>query len=149
MVALPRHFQADMTKPAPAATLGSSVIAEIVAGTDLLRRLARPGSHRSLDQFRDAFPARYEGREVPLVEALDEEAGIGFEASAETSPLLHDLAFPLLADESAPAGAREALLLRKLGELLQDVDCLVGVVRSLQACTRLLEPGQQLLGPVQ
>ena len=117
-VELPRLFQVDMTKPAPAATLGSAVIAEIVAGTDLLRRLARPGSHRSLDQFREAFTARYEGREVPLVEALDEEAGIGFEASAETSPLLHDLAFPLLADESAPAGAREALLLRKLGQAL-------------------------------
>jgi hypothetical protein len=117
-VELPRLFQVDMTKPASAATLGSAVIAEIVAGAVLLRRLARPGWHRSLDQFREAFTARYEGREVPLVEALDEEAGIGFGASAETSPLLHDLAFPPLADESTPAGAREALLIRKLGQAL-------------------------------
>lgn len=117
-VELPRLFQVDMTKPASAATLGSAVIAEIVAGADLLRRLARPGSHLSLDQFREVFTARYEGREVPLVEALDEEAGIGFEASAETSPLLHDLAFPPLADDSAPTGAREALLIRKLGQAL-------------------------------
>ena len=118
-VELPRLFQVDMTKPASAATLGSAVIAEIVAGADLLRRLTRPVWHRSLDQFREAFTARYEGREVALVEALDEEAGIGFGASAETSPLLHNLAFPPLADESAPAGAREALLLRKLGQALR------------------------------
>jgi len=64
-VELPRLFQVDMTKPAPAATLGSAVIAEIVAGTDLLRRLARPGSHRSLDQFREAFTARYGGAGSP------------------------------------------------------------------------------------
>ena len=62
-VELPRLFQVDMTKPAPAATLGSAVVAEIVAGAGLLRRLARPGSDRSLDQFREAFTARYEGRE--------------------------------------------------------------------------------------
>ena len=85
---------------------------------ELLRRLARPRGHRSPDQFREAFTARYEGREVPLVEALDEEAGIGFEASAETSPLLHGLPFTPLAEESAPAGAREALLIRKLGQAL-------------------------------
>jgi hypothetical protein len=50
-----------------------------------------------LRQFREKFGARYETREVPLVEALDEESGIGFERTdapgAEASPLLEGLVF--------------------------------------------------------
>ncbi len=48
-----------------------------------------------MDRFRKEFNERYEGREVPLLEALDEEVGIGFERSgdsgAEASPLLRGL----------------------------------------------------------
>src|SRR5207253_1657412 len=50
-----------------------------------------------LARFREAFTSRYEGREVPLTEALDEDTGIGFEPStapgAEASPLLQELDF--------------------------------------------------------
>ncbi|MFI5217836.1 MAG: lantibiotic dehydratase family protein, partial [Candidatus Limnocylindria bacterium] len=118
-VELPRLFQVDMVKPAPGATLGGAVLAEITAGVELLYRLGQRSGSERLARFRDAFTARYEGREVPLVEALDEEAGVGFEASSETSPLLQDLAFPGDAPEPVPWGPREALLLRKLGEALQ------------------------------
>jgi thiopeptide-type bacteriocin biosynthesis protein len=119
-VELLRLFQVDMTKPAPRATLGGAVLAELVAGVELLSRLPQRGRDESLKRFRDAFRERYEGQEVPLVEALDEEAGIGFGSSGDTSPLLQDLPFPLALDENVQWGSREALLLRKLGEALSD-----------------------------
>lgn len=117
---LSRLFQVDMTKPAPHATLGGAALAEIVAGVELLHRLARPGRDELLKRFCEAFRDRYEEQEVPLVEALDEEAGIGFGNSGDTSPLLHDLPLTPAPDESVRWGSREGVLLRKLSEALSD-----------------------------
>jgi thiopeptide-type bacteriocin biosynthesis protein len=118
-VELPRLFQVDMVKPSPEATLGKAVVDEIARGVEILHRMARPFSEDALSRFRDAFTARYEQREAPLLEALDEEVGIGFGSSEETSPLLQGLYFPPAPDESVTWGAREVFLLRKLSEALQ------------------------------
>jgi thiopeptide-type bacteriocin biosynthesis protein len=98
MPELARLFQVDMVKPVTGAALGEAVIAEIVRGVHLLHRLGRWSSGPSnLARFREAFLARYEAREVPLVEALDEELGVAFEpageAGAEATPLLEGLNF--------------------------------------------------------
>ncbi len=97
-----RFVQIDMVKPAPEAVLGGAVIEELRRGVDVLYRLA-PRSSDPFDRFREAFEARFgDRREVPLMEVLDEEAGIGFRQSeepAEGAPLLAGLAFP-----AAPGG---------------------------------------------
>jgi thiopeptide-type bacteriocin biosynthesis protein len=93
-----RLFQVDLFKPAPNATLGNELLDEIVRGVELLHSLAPPRSADDVwSQFRDKFVARYEAQEVPLLEVLDEESGIGFgdTSGARSSPLLADLAFPL------------------------------------------------------
>lgn len=122
-VELARLFQVDMVKPADAITLGHSVVDEIERGVDLLHRLF--GLRQDgLSRFREAFVARYEEREAPLVEVLDEEIGIGFDRGngegADASPLLEGLAFPVAASESTtPWSARQTLLLHKLLEAQQ------------------------------
>ncbi|MFN8011280.1 MAG: lantibiotic dehydratase [Holophagaceae bacterium] len=118
-VELNRLFQVDMVKPAPEAVLGGPVLDEIRGAVTLLHDLAPRAGKDALSSFREAFEARYETREVPLCEVLDEEGGIGFQASsrpeAEASPLLEGLAFPGRAGENQVAwGGREALLLEKL-----------------------------------
>ena len=50
-------------------------------GAETLRRLAPPPSAGPLDRFRAAFTERYGTRWVPLLEALDEESGIGFDGA--------------------------------------------------------------------
>jgi thiopeptide-type bacteriocin biosynthesis protein len=114
-------FQVDMVKPA-AATLGTRVVADLAQTINQLGRIARH-SDSSLDDFKRAFSDRWEGREIPLAEALDEESGIGFEAArgpgSEGSPLLAGLPFP-----AAPQAARvswgrvEQHMLRRLGTAL-------------------------------
>jgi thiopeptide-type bacteriocin biosynthesis protein len=120
-VELPRLFQVDLVKPAIEATLGRAVVDEIVRGVRLLQRLARRPASDALTRFREAFRRRYEGREVPLVEALD-EGGVGLAALdgsvREDSTLLDDLRFPPAAEETVAWGRRESVLLCKLGEAL-------------------------------
>ena len=111
-----RLFQVDMVKPSTA-TLGPEPLAEIVRGVMVLHRLTR--SRDQLAGFREAFRRRYDEREMPLAEALDEEAGIGFQRSeaptADVSPLLHGLAFPAgETEQTAPITPHLTLLLHKL-----------------------------------
>jgi thiopeptide-type bacteriocin biosynthesis protein len=117
---LARLFQIDLVKPAPKATLGKAVLAEIARGVEVLHRLQTPATKDELTHFRDRFVKRYEGREVPVLEALDEEDGVGFASGSEATPLLEGLHLSPAPDESAPWGEPERLLIRKLSEALQD-----------------------------
>jgi lantibiotic biosynthesis protein len=122
-VELARLFQLDMVKPGDQPTLDPGVVAEVLRGIDLVRRLS-PRRQDQLDAFRKDFTERYgEGREVLLVEALDEEIGIGFERSsdvgAEASPLLYGLPLaPPAADASVTWGTRETYLFDRLSQTL-------------------------------
>jgi thiopeptide-type bacteriocin biosynthesis protein len=119
---LARLFQVDLAKPMMAASLGPAVLDEILRGVALLHRLARRPRDDRLARFREAFVRRYEGREVPLVEALDGETGVGFETvteeSRDASSLLDGLTFPKAAEETVTWGRRDAVLLRLLTEAL-------------------------------
>jgi thiopeptide-type bacteriocin biosynthesis protein len=118
-----RLFQVDLFKPAPNATLGKRVIDELLRGIEALRRLTPAPAETDLDRFREAFGARYERREVPMLEVLDPDLGIGFPPArpddSSGAPLLAGLSFP--GEEARPVkwGKREGLLLRKLAEAVE------------------------------
>jgi len=91
---LARLFQVDMVKPLQEAALGPDVIAELIKGIEILCRLGQSGEPEELKSFREAFSARYELAVVPLLDALDEESGVGFGSAAsknDASPLLRGL----------------------------------------------------------
>ena len=118
-VELSRLFQVDLMKPAPTATLGGEVLVELVRGVELLHRISGETSESGLARFREEFATRYDDREVPLVQVLDEEAGIGFTEPGATpwdaSPLLAGLRFPTKTEETkATWGKRQEVLARKL-----------------------------------
>jgi thiopeptide-type bacteriocin biosynthesis protein len=114
-------FQVDMVKPA-AAVVGTRVAADLAHAITQIGRISRY-SDSSLEDFRRAFSDRWEGREIPLAEALDEESGIGFEAArgpgSEGSPLLAGLAFVGSPQQSRISwGKVEQFMLRRLGTAL-------------------------------
>jgi lantibiotic biosynthesis protein len=121
---LSRLVQVDLVKPAQEATLGSRVVSEITRGVTILHQLAPPQGPGGLARFREEFSKRYETREIPLVEALDEEIGIGFERSnsplAEAAPLLAGLPFRAGDQGAMPWTGRDALLLGKLAHALAE-----------------------------
>src|SRR5215203_3585716 len=116
-----RLFQLDLTKPARA-TLGRAVVDEIARSFELVAKLTLRVRDDPLDRFRAAFTERYDDREVPLVEALDEEIGIGFDVSqaAESSPLLAGLKLGSRNGADPSWEARHRLLLHLVGQALRD-----------------------------
>ncbi|MDQ4124478.1 MAG: lantibiotic dehydratase, partial [Actinomycetota bacterium] len=121
-------FQTDMVTALDGATLGPKVVEEVLRATAAVQRFAGK-STGSLDRWRNEFVARYETREVPLVEALDEESGIGFLPStspgSDASPLVRGLVWPQSADDSGSLGPRFAHLMRRL------LDCVARGDREL------------------
>jgi thiopeptide-type bacteriocin biosynthesis protein len=117
-VELPRLFQVDMVRPANQATLGEDVMREISAGVELLRELFANPFESEISRFAKAFSTRYEEREVPLAEVLDDDLGSGFLGGAKApgnAPLLNGLVLGGGGGEaSASWRARESYLLEKL-----------------------------------
>ena len=107
-------FQVDLTKPAPAATIGRAVLADLERSVHLLHRLARPSPDHPVTRFVDEFVRRYGDREVPLLMALDPEVGVGFGASRPASPVLGGLDFPTPPPNPVTWGRREDRLLSLL-----------------------------------
>ncbi len=115
-----RFVQVDLVKPAAGVTVSADLVDELLRGVqalvDLLGQRTDP-----LAEFRRAFEERYGDREVPLVEALDEEIGIGFGAGqgpgADPSPLLAGLPFPAAEpEERVTWGGRVRFLEWKVAE---------------------------------
>ncbi|HEY2270352.1 MAG TPA: lantibiotic dehydratase [Streptosporangiaceae bacterium] len=119
---LSRFVQVDLMKPACEVTLGANVVSDLLRGVEVLHALTRYRRHEGLRQFREQFTRRYETREVPLAQALDEENGIGFERSsspaAEAAPLLAGLPLRHRQDQSVPWTRRDTFLLGKLTRAL-------------------------------
>jgi thiopeptide-type bacteriocin biosynthesis protein len=86
-------FQVDLGKPSPHLSLGTTVADELLRGVAVLHALLDQPMKDALDSFRERFVARYDRREVPLLEALDEETGLGFYAPEEPTPVVGRLPF--------------------------------------------------------
>jgi thiopeptide-type bacteriocin biosynthesis protein len=113
---LARLFQADLVKSARL-TLGPGVVSELSRGLDLLHRMSQPADGPdALQAFKGRFTARYEQAEVPLLEALDEEIGIGFASPQDPGgePLLQGLGPLPGSPEPRTWHARDDVLLRLL-----------------------------------
>lgn len=90
-------FQTDMVKPARECKLDIKIVDEVLTGMEILNRLSARAGQTNLTQFRDAFVERYETKEIPLLQVLDTEAGIGYRQTnnaGDVSPLVDDLMLP-------------------------------------------------------
>lgn len=117
---LAKLYQVDMIKPVDEAVIGKTVIAEVIAGVELLCSLGQAFEPDELKSFREAFSARYGSALVPLSEALDEEAGVGLGSSGERAD-----AFPLLTglprNQAGGGGQEQGKLLEPHRLLLQQM----------------------------
>jgi thiopeptide-type bacteriocin biosynthesis protein len=145
---LSRLVQVDLVKPGRETRLGRAVVAEMTRAVEILHRLVPAGEDEALARFRQHFIDRYGSREVDLVEALDEEAGIGFDPSgspaAEASPLLAGLPFPVVpGGDGERWSSRHDALLRTLADALARGATEIRLTR--EALDRLAPPERERL----
>ena len=115
-------IQVDMMKASPHASLSQRFVEEILRGVETLHSIHAAPQQTYFKQFKDDFRERYQDQEVPLVLALDEEVGIGFERKdrpgSMAEPLLEDLPLGAAEESEEIRGSKsESILLRKVEEL--------------------------------
>jgi hypothetical protein len=96
-------FQTDMVNPTLHCLVEWGLVNDLLKGFDIMNKLTPKRATSTLTQFRDAFFERYETREVPLLEALDTESGIGYRqtgSAGDVTPLVDDLALPSTTESS-------------------------------------------------
>ena len=87
-------LQVDMYKPVETLTLTGKVTDTLSEAIMFLAQIKIQQDPAHLQQFRQAFIERYEGCEIPLVEALDADMGLGYpisDSKHDLSPLLEDV----------------------------------------------------------
>ena len=114
-------FHVDLRRDAPELALPASVCPQVLRAVDALRRTTpAPWPAGPLAEFRRRFSERYGDRDVPLMEALDEDTGVGFEidpGNRRNEHLLADFKFGGVADGPKPAS--EERRTRHLVDLLE------------------------------
>jgi thiopeptide-type bacteriocin biosynthesis protein len=113
-----KTLQIDLIKPGKGLHLDERVAQAIADSVRILCRLDGSRENPEMQRFRDAFAARFDQAWVPLVEALDEEMGVGFgsESTSDGSPLLASLHLgrPDLTHESHDLSRFYSLLSRRM-----------------------------------
>ncbi|MEQ1675788.1 MAG: lantibiotic dehydratase [Chitinophagaceae bacterium] len=89
-------FQVDMYNRPAANSIKEEWKNELEHTIQLLAKLFSAASNENLTSFAERFRKRYEDQEVPLLQVLDAETGIGYteQSGANLSPLLENLALP-------------------------------------------------------
>jgi thiopeptide-type bacteriocin biosynthesis protein len=120
-----RLFQVDMVKPCEHCFLSEAIVSELTTGVNILCRLGLTREPADLKSFRKAFSERYEQAMVPLLDALNEESGVGFGTAVgknDASPILRGLRLRARDEVSESSG--------------DQVNVHESVVRQVVACIR-------------
>jgi lantibiotic biosynthesis protein len=133
-----RLVQVDMIKPPAVASLDRRVVNDILDAIQALHSFRDDSSQSAFRQFKEEFQDRYQEREVPLLEALDDEAGVGFESednpalepllagidirpAEETSPVEDKKLQPILAPRLEELRAKNEIVLALDSDLLNEL----------------------------
>ena len=118
--------QIDLHRGGSHLRLSKAMAQAFIEGVELLRRLSPPPAEGPLARFCSSFSERYGDQWMPLLEALDEESGIGFDGvTPKDSSLLEGV--PLVRGvRSKELTPRDQYLLRQLsrwhGNLIWELD---------------------------
>ncbi len=118
-------FQTDMVKPTLHCLLDQGIADSVLMGVEVMNKLTLSPGSTNLTQFRDAFMERYETREIPLLQALDTECGVGYRQTtypADISPLVDDLVLPGRGEDGSELrwNRVQAFLFKKYRDALVD-----------------------------
>ncbi|MFY7825530.1 MAG: lantibiotic dehydratase [Flectobacillus sp.] len=116
-------FQTDRINNLKQAVVQEDLQSQITEVIELLYKVQTPSENATLQQFIDQFYERYEAQEVPLLEVLDTESGIGYGSIGKNqlTPIAEGLGMRTKASamKSWQMGAFEQYLFQKWLEAYQ------------------------------
>jgi thiopeptide-type bacteriocin biosynthesis protein len=71
-------FQTDLFKETETSIVDSDIQATIQNALNFLNKISPEIQNKTFDEFKERFVERYENSEIPLLQALDAETGIGY-----------------------------------------------------------------------
>ena len=80
-------FQVDLFKKKTSCKLDRAISDSVLEAILVINRLSSFSPNKKLESFKSAFVDRFGAREVPLLEALDVETGLGYGAGETLSPI--------------------------------------------------------------
>lgn len=111
-------FQTDISFALKENRVDQAVQHQLLESLNLVNRLNRAADSPNLTAFAKRFYERYEDREMPLLEVLDTETGIGYleQYNSDIVPLVDDIAVPPNGEEDNRIrwNKREHFLMKKL-----------------------------------
>ncbi len=90
-------FQTDLVVSGNDLEVSSDIPKDVLKGIEILNKLTPTRANDNLSQFKKAFYERYEEKEVPLLQVLDIESGIGYlqnNGTGDLNPLVDDIILP-------------------------------------------------------
>lgn len=116
-------FQTDSVRVLKEKDVSNTVQQELAASLDMLNKITSDRENENLQSFTRRFYDRYEDKEMPLLEVLDTETGIGYLENnhGDITPLVEDIVPPNKEAEYKYAWGRlEKLLSQKLLEATKE-----------------------------
>jgi len=95
-------FQVDYCRDTDESSIGIKIAEEVESTVAFLNKITPDYDNTTLAKFRQDFYSRYEDREVPVMEVLDTEIGLGYPSKGkdgDISPLIDDFGVPLLGNQ--------------------------------------------------
>ncbi|QNN41531.1 lantibiotic dehydratase [Pedobacter roseus] len=89
-------FQIDLYKDGSAQTLSNVYADKLMEAVQFLNQVTPKHNNKELQAFKSRFADRYDEQEIPLLQALDPESGIGYASNthlAGEAPLVHRMVF--------------------------------------------------------
>ncbi len=116
---LSKLFQTDLAKNTTHCQLDKRIAGSLRKGLSICNRLSSRPKETTLSKFAQAFSERYEEKELPLLEVLDVETGIGYLQRGDTQGDINLLVDDLLiggtaGEEQITWNTRQSFLLKKL-----------------------------------
>ncbi|SDD27600.1 lantibiotic dehydratase family protein [Williamwhitmania taraxaci] len=95
-------IQTDVALNAKKSSLSSETMHSVMQGIVAFNKLTDIGGSDNINQFKEAFLRRYDTREVPLLQALDVETGVGYLQGNDGvfSPLVENIILSPKVDDS-------------------------------------------------
>lgn len=118
-------FQTDLFKHTVSSSISENIIKDVGHAIQFLQRISLlcNTEESRLDKFKRAFAERYEEEEVPLLQVMDTESGIGYpigKVREEINPLLDNLSIPQINnDKIKKLSYIECVLLRKYIQMIE------------------------------